>query len=323
MKKRNLMKVAFFLTAVFLLGGCSDVNSQSSKDVSKYPDKPVELVVPASAGGGTDMAARLVARYLEPELGVSIPITNTSGASGAIALNDVKNADPNGYKLIFHHENLIQNKVNGVTDFMDEAYEMAGIPLVSNTMTLYTNGEKFKNFDELKSYAKENPGQIIAASKPGSSYYQALMALQEALGDELKMVDVGDVSEMVASMAGKHIDISVAPMGTINEYVKSGDFYVICQFRDTPGEYDTSVDCDIDYMFNKFYWLGFPDNTPQEYVQVWSNALEKICQDPEFIKEAKALELEVKFYNSEQTREYIKVAYEQIKGYIDKYGSGN
>lgn len=321
MKRKRLVRQILLLTIMFTITGCS--GAKTEKNVSKYPEKPVSLVVPASAGGGTDMAARLVAKYLETELGASIPITNMSGASGAIALNDVRNSDPDGYKMIFHHENLIQNKVNGVTDFMDEAFEIVGIPLVSNTMTLYTNGEKFKNFEELKKYAKENPGGVIAASKPGSSYYQALMALQETLGSEIKMVDVGDVSEMVASMAGKHIDISVAPMGTIAEYVKAGDFSVICQFRDTPGEYDTSAECGIDYVFNKFYWLGFPKDTPQEDIEIWTMALEKICQNPEFIKEANALELEVEFYDSEQARERITTAYDQIQGYIDKYGSGN
>lgn len=86
MKAKKLAMVLGF-TVMITVTGCSKTTETMEKnDVGNtYPEKAITLVVPASAGGDTDLRARLVARYLEKELGQSVTVSNVAGGATSVA----------------------------------------------------------------------------------------------------------------------------------------------------------------------------------------------------------------------------------------------
>ena len=115
MKKRS---VAFLLTLAVTMGavtGCgalsvggsgTDSSSDSSGDsgsdaAADYPTGTVEVIVPYAAGGGADIATRLVCSYLEQELGQTFVINNVSGGGGTIGLTNLVDANPDGYTIAY------------------------------------------------------------------------------------------------------------------------------------------------------------------------------------------------------------------------------
>src|SRR5918997_5733101 len=68
-----------------------------------YPDRPITMVVPFSAGGPTDTVARLIAEPMSRELGQQIVVQNVTGAGGTLAATQVANAPPDGYTVLMHH----------------------------------------------------------------------------------------------------------------------------------------------------------------------------------------------------------------------------
>ena len=85
MKKRV---IAVMLTAVLAVGSLASC----SKKTEKYPANDIQMIVPVKAGGDTDANARLLAKYMEPELGVSILIVNVAGSSGTVGMEQAKSA---------------------------------------------------------------------------------------------------------------------------------------------------------------------------------------------------------------------------------------
>ncbi|MCI5110576.1 MAG: tripartite tricarboxylate transporter substrate binding protein, partial [Marivita sp.] len=81
------------LTALIALG------LSTTAVLAEYPEKPVEVIVGYSAGGGTDVMARTVAQFLEQELNGSVVVKNMPGAGGQIGFTEVAGANPDGYTL--------------------------------------------------------------------------------------------------------------------------------------------------------------------------------------------------------------------------------
>ena len=109
---KNWKKVAAFATATALctalIAGCSSSggsssggsNSGSSGESGTWePNRSITMLVPWSAGGGSDLAVRTLVPYLEDDLGVSITVVNSTGANGWIAWNELLNSDPDGYTI--------------------------------------------------------------------------------------------------------------------------------------------------------------------------------------------------------------------------------
>ena len=90
------------LAAVLMLGSCAQVGSGAgggTDEGSGYPDRKIEMIVSFSPGGAVDTAARLVAPVLERELGVTVEVTNVTGAGGQVGYTKLTQADPDGYTI--------------------------------------------------------------------------------------------------------------------------------------------------------------------------------------------------------------------------------
>jgi tripartite-type tricarboxylate transporter receptor subunit TctC len=83
------------LIVALALGFIGNADAQSN-----YPNRPIKMLVGFAAGGGTDVAARIVAQKMSEILGQSVLVENVTGASGMIAAQDVAKADPDGYTLM-------------------------------------------------------------------------------------------------------------------------------------------------------------------------------------------------------------------------------
>jgi tripartite-type tricarboxylate transporter receptor subunit TctC len=150
------------LAALALLAACCNASAQES-----WPNRPIKLVVPLTAGGGVDMMARLTAQHLSDQLGQQVVVENQGGAGGTIAANMVAHAKPDGYTLIFQS---VSSAVVNAYVYKNLAYDplkdlipvtLAGtFPLV-----LIANPDvPAKDLGELIALIKANPGKYSYGS---------------------------------------------------------------------------------------------------------------------------------------------------------------
>lgn len=291
-------------------------------DGDAYPNKPIEVVVPAGAGGDTDRNTRLVAKYLEKELGQPIVVTNVNGAGGSTGTKKVLDAQADGYTVLAFHNSMLLNKIMGLVEFSYSDLEIAGIGVtdLGNTFMVNSNSQ-FQNLNDLIEYAKQNPKKVSIATEIGGFTHLQLIALQEATGTEFNIVDVGGAAEKVTALLGGQIDIVPTSIGLVTSYMESGEFRslgVMAEERiPSMPDVPTFKEQGVDVSFDKFFFWGFPKGTPQDVVSKFSAALEKVSTNEELKKELDAFVVTPVYISSEEAVKHMSESeayYKQLLG---------
>jgi tripartite-type tricarboxylate transporter receptor subunit TctC len=133
-----------------------------------YPQKPVRLIVPAPAGGPTDVPGRLIADGLSGLVGQRIVVENRVGAGGLVAGEYVARSAPDGYTLLYANTSVlaVNPALQGANMPYDPARAFAPIGFVSNSPQLLVANPKvpYKSVQELVAWAKTNPGKLNFAT---------------------------------------------------------------------------------------------------------------------------------------------------------------
>ena len=163
-----------------------------AQDASKFPEKPLRLVVPFAAGGPTDVMARLVAAKMAENMGQQIVVENKLGAGGTIAATEVARSAPDGYTLMFHNvstaainQHLYKKLAyDPVKDFQPIS-RLADIP---NVMII-NRDIPAKNLREFIAYARANPGKLNYASSGNGT----ILHLSGELFKQMTVVEMAHV----------------------------------------------------------------------------------------------------------------------------------
>lgn len=300
--------------------GSQESATEETKGENAWPQKPIQLIVPVGAGGDTDTNARILAKYLEEELGQPVVISNMKGAAGSIGTRKVKDSKPDGYTALFFHNTTILAEMRGLLDFdVIEEFEVAGIPIKDQTGVMVANADKFESLEDLINQAKERPGEIKVAASTGSLAHLIPLAIEQEAGVDFNIVDAGGTAERIASLKGGHIDMFFGQYGVLKDYIETGDFVCLGTVSGTRSEMmkdiPTFKEQGIDIAFDKFFYYAFPPNTPKEIVEKFTKALEKVTQKEEVKKDLSKFLLETSYSSPEESKEYMK----NIEEFYNKY----
>ena len=194
-----------------------------SADAGQYPNKTVQIIVPARAGGDTDTAARIFVKHLEKELGGTV-VVNVAGASGIIGTNQVYDSAPDGYSVLFFNPEAFMPKAFGVSDFA-----ICGIGLFDTTLVFLTRkGSPYQTLDDFVAAAKEKPGQIeLPGMQPGGFSYANALLLEKALGVDFNITDIESNGQKIVQLLAGKFDIMGNQYGMVRDYVEKGEYFGI------------------------------------------------------------------------------------------------
>lgn len=191
---------------------------------AEYPERALELTIPAGAGGGTDTSARKLAILLEEALGQSIAVLNVSGSGGAVGATQFMQAKPDGYSLFA----TWNSPLTTVPQVQNVAYSLDSFtPIASTSETAYTlcvmadfpgtTGEAF--LDELAS----NPGKYTYANDGiGGTMQLAAERIFQTKGIDAVAIPFGGAKESMQNFLGGHVDIYGGSISTILPHVEAG-----------------------------------------------------------------------------------------------------
>jgi tripartite-type tricarboxylate transporter receptor subunit TctC len=260
---------------------------------TNWPTKPVQVIVPAGAGGDTDFNARTMARFFSKLTGKPMVITNVNGGGGTIGMAQVKGAAPDGNTILFSHTgNMIVNEVSGLIDYSFNAFDIACIPAVDKG-TVLVSGKKsnLRNVAEVVAKAKAQPHSVVYGTEIGGFSHLQGLIFQKKAGIELKIVDTGSASDKITSLLGGRIDLASITYGAVKDYEKTGDMYMVAQYNDKPNPLIPNVktfkEQGIPIQIEKQYIIAFPKGTDPAIIKKMSDVMKQITQDPAY---AKALE---------------------------------
>ncbi len=196
-----------------------------------YPSKPVRVLIPSPAGGGTDTLGRLLQPGLAELLGQPVVVDNRGGASGQIAGSALAKATPDGYTLLFTYGGMLTTGVPlyGKLPY-DPMRDFAPVAMVTHVPGVLVAHPSFpaRSVREIIRMAKEKPGELThGTSSIGSSSHLNMVLFKQMAGiDMLQVSYQGDAPALVALMGG-HVPFAFSHTVVALPHIRSGKLRAI------------------------------------------------------------------------------------------------
>lgn len=313
MKKTTIFCMALAASAVFM-SGCGSKQGQTAPAETKaeqtdkvqdtaavsqttaeekklpdgYPKKPIKIIVPWDAGGGTDVFVRTIATGAEKYLGQPLNIVNRGGAGGTIATTEFLKEKGDGYSIIFEAIGVFstQPKMNSVTYKAEDFKPIIGTT-VDPIMLVTTTQTGIKTFEEFKEYAKSNTVNF-GFTGTGSLHQVANYALFGEMEADVNGINYTGGGELLAAMMGDHVQFGSLHPVNIMSYEDADTFVPllvfsnerIAQYPDVP----TAKEMGYDFDFEVWKFIAAPKDTPDEMIDYLYNGFNQILEDPEIKK---------------------------------------
>ncbi len=134
---------------------------------AEYPERPIELIVPWGAGGGTDAVGRIFASLLEKELGEPVNVVNRTGGSGVVGHSAIATAQPDGYTLGVMTVEIAMMHHQGLTELTFEDYTVLALVNADPGGVMVSADSEYQTLEDLLAAIKEQPAGTFKASGTG------------------------------------------------------------------------------------------------------------------------------------------------------------
>jgi tripartite-type tricarboxylate transporter receptor subunit TctC len=287
------MRSGRFLTLVLALAAVGYGAAAGAADPAKgYPSRPVRLIVPNAPGSAVDTLSRIVGNKLSDTIGQQIVMDNRAGASGIIAMEIGKDANPDGYTLITATTaastiaRLLQKKptFNPATDYdyIGQFAETPNVLVVNPSLPI-------KSVTELINYAKNNQGKFnMASAGAGSQSHLSGAFFQQAAKIDSLHVPYKGGGPSVASVVAGESHWTLIPSPAAMSHVNAGRLRALAHTlpKQTPLLSNIPPIADTLPGFDYSGWMGFfvPKGTPKPIIDKLRAAVEKTMDTPEVKK---------------------------------------
>ena len=281
----------------------------------QWPSRTVRLVIPQSAGGATDVAARVIAQQLSLQLGQQFVVDNRPGAAGNIGTDIVAKAPADGYTILLAALASIAVAPHLYKSLpFDPAKDFAPVTVVANVLHVLVvdPAVPVKSVPELIAYAKANPDKLAFGSPgTGEAGHLAGELFKTMTGAQMLHVPYKGGAPAMAGMLGGQVQLIFATAATAIPHIQSGKLRALAmtgghRFELLP-DVPTLAEAGVPgYEVNN--WLGVvaPAGTPPAIVNRLNAELVKALQNPEVKSKLLASGLEAVWMTPEQFAAYIK-----------------
>ena len=295
-----------------------------------YPRKAIQLIVSFAPGGGSDVVARVVAKYLSEELGVPVNVINKAGGNQIPAIKYVLDAPPDGYILL--QEQQANSAIKSILKDLPFRIEdrTFGPLTVSGPNAIVVNGKSpWSSLKDMLEAAKRDPGSFTWVRIGGSSFTDMVtMQLFDLAGIDVtktKPVDFPGVGPGNVSVAGGHVMLGGGGAGSVVSLVNSGDLKGLAVTGDKrlAALPDVPSAAEAGYPeSNLVNWYGIsgPMNLPKHVMDRLDEAVKKICQNPAFLKDLEKIASYPFYKPPAEVREFVLKEAELYKRLAAKIG---
>lgn len=256
---------------------------------SRYPDKPIRLIVPFTPGAGTDTVARFMAQKLGEAMAATIVIENRTGAGGAIGAAEAAKAEPDGYTLLFVASPFTTVAASTKSPGYDPLKQFVAVaPIASGPLAFVANpGVPASTMREFIDYAKRNPGRInYGSAGPGSVNHLALELFMARTGTEIVHVPYRGIADATKDLLGGQLQVMTASIPATLPLLAERRVKVlavtgerrIAQLPDVPSWQEAGV---ADANVINYWGIVAPAGTPPEVIARLNAASRSVLAQPD------------------------------------------
>jgi tripartite-type tricarboxylate transporter receptor subunit TctC len=292
-RKKNVLRRAATVLAM------SSVLSvvMSSAYAADYPNRPIQLVVPFTAGGNTDVVARLIADQMQKSLKQPVVVLNKSGAGTNIGAEYVANSEPDGYRMLINAPaSFVVNQFifEHLEYDPDTAFAPICLPVrIPNALVVHPS-LGVKTIQELIDKIKANPAKIqYATAGLGTSSHLAGALFAEMAGLDTSAVPYKGTSQSVIDLVAGRVGFTIDNLGPLLPFIKSGQLIALGVSTKDPVDILPNVPpigtVLAGYDLSSWNALAMPAKTPDDIIQMVGRECDRIVHLPEVVNKIKEI----------------------------------
>jgi tripartite-type tricarboxylate transporter receptor subunit TctC len=280
MKNKRMIIGSILLVVTFAL-------SQVAPEAwAKYPDRKIRFIVPMAPGGGADLLARALARFVNPYLSDKVYVENVTGGGAAIGFREGAKAAADGYTITMLVTTLTiaPHITKGYPTY--DLYDPICILATDPMMITVSIDSPYKTIADLIAYAKANPGKLTSGtSGVGGPSHLGIAAFGEAIGTQFTLVPHKGSAPVLVAAAGKHVDIGTSTCSEAIAMVEGKKLRPLAVFSPNRSrlfpDVPTTKEAGHEVYLDFWRGIGVPKGTPQEVKNVLVDAFRKSMENQE------------------------------------------
>lgn len=285
MKRKTSLFLILGMVSGLMLTACQ---SSTVEGADEYPSQDVNLIVPYSPGGATDLTARPLAEELTEVMGANVVVLNQAGASGSVAAAELLNEEPDGYNLLL--ASAANMTIVPYSTGLDYTYtDFTPIAQITHTpIALAVNSSSdIKTYEDFLEAAKTASSPLRYSSAGANSTDQIAMdILSEKEGITVTHMPFDGGSAAVAALLGDHVELTAGSLPDLVSQYQAGTINIIAVFADERQDVIPDVPCmkelgRDDMAYGSWIAVVGPKDMPEDIVKELSDAIKTAMDDPE------------------------------------------
>jgi tripartite-type tricarboxylate transporter receptor subunit TctC len=284
------LRLAMTALAALAVGAAAPVHAQP------YPNRPITLIAPFAAGGDSDLAGRNLAAAAARFMGQPLVVQNVVGASGTIGSMRVRTAAPDGYTLLIARggSQAITPALDSKTPYKWNEFTMLSLLEFNPVVCVVKGDAPQRTLRDLLDALKAQPGKFnYATAGPGTTQHLAVEVMLRAAGlppTSAEMIGYKGGGEATAAILSGQVQFLCNNLTTLGGQLKGGAMRALMtttaeRIREYP-DIPTARESGVAPMEQVMGWSGLygPPGLPAEVVAKWTDTLQRLAQDPEWLK---------------------------------------
>jgi tripartite-type tricarboxylate transporter receptor subunit TctC len=279
-----------------------------------WPERPVTIIVPFAAGGGTDISARVLAQYLERELGQPFVVQNRVGAGGAIGLQALASSRPDGYTLgIINTPGIVTIPIERSPGWtMDSFTFIAGVVEDPGTFAVHPESP-IRTIGDLVEAARREPGRITVGTQGvGSAGHISMLLLEQAAGVRFEPVVYAGAAPSALALQRREIAVTTANLGEALTFARQQPWRTLgvmsAERHPMAPDVPTLKEAGFDLRGGSLRGIGGPRDLPPDVVARLSAAVERVLANPEFRATSERAFQPLRYLNSADYVAFLRAA---------------
>lgn len=273
-----------FLVAIALLAGCSLATAQG------YPNKPIRMVLPYPAGGGTDALGRITAERLSDRLGVPVVVANIPGGSGTVGSEQVRRSEPDGYTILFNASLFLMGKNVVKSTPYDPLEDFTALGRVGQAPLLIIASSKVEAStlaDVVKAVRANPAGFNMALSGLGSAGHLGSLEFMRITGVKLQAVPYKGTAPALADVMGGSVQLMIDSATALLPQTKGGRVRGLAITSSTRSKVNPDIPTTAEagmpeLTIASWYGVWGPKALPPAVATRLANAIAEGVKQPEF-----------------------------------------
>ena len=296
------------------------------------PTKPVELIAPSAAGGGTDLTARLMQRIIQERRLADVPVSvvNKPGGGGSVALTYLQQHPGDAHYLEAVSAVLLTNHIAGRSALSHSDFTPIALLNSEYVVLAVKSDSPIRAVKDLAARLKQDPGSVSIAvgTSLGGVNHVAIAGVARAAGADprrLKAVVFKSSAESAVSVLGGHVDVMVSSASLVLPHLKSGALRALAisspkRLAGALGAVPTLREQGVDTVVDNFRVMIGPSALSAAQLGYWDQVMGRLVQTDDWKKDLETNLWENTYMNSVNTRAYLAEEYAQMKSALTDLG---